>query len=59
MTWFKWFTTTMKKFGHQQTDHTLFTKNAKDCKKSTLIVYVDNMIIIGDATQEMEDLKKN
>lgn len=51
----------MKKFGYQQgqANHTLFTKHAKDGKKSIWIVYVDDMIITRDDTQEIEDLKKH
>lgn len=42
----------------RQADHTLFTKDVKDGKKSIFIVYVDDMIITGDDTQEVKDLKK-
>ena len=38
-------------------DHTLFYKH-EDGKITVLIVYVDNIILIGDDKQEMEDLKE-
>lgn len=59
--WYKWFNTTMKKFGYQQgqIDHTLFTRHAKDGKEVILTVYVDDTRITGDDTEEIEDLKKH
>lgn len=59
--WFKRFSVTIKKFHYQQgeSDHTMFTKHAKDGKKSVLIVYLDGMIITGDDITEVEDLKKH
>lgn len=46
----------MKQFSHHQgqADQTLFTKHAKDGKRSFLIVYVDNTIITSDDIQEIE-----
>ncbi|CAL8152794.1 unnamed protein product [Prunus armeniaca] len=57
--WFGIFTTTMKKFGYQQanTDHTLFIKHRVG-KVTLLIIYVDDMIVTGDDTIEIEELQK-
>ncbi|CAL9022009.1 unnamed protein product, partial [Prunus brigantina] len=53
------FTTTMKKFGYRQanTDHTLFIKHRAG-KVTLLIIYVDDMIVTGDDTVEIEELQK-
>ena len=50
----------MKKYGYKQSisDHTLFLKK-KDGKITCLIIYVDDMIITGDDTEEIAELKKN
>jgi len=47
--WFGWFSQAMKKYGFCQSnsDHTLFLKHQRG-KVTALIVYVDDMIIIGD-----------
>ncbi|XP_061363145.1 uncharacterized mitochondrial protein AtMg00810-like [Gastrolobium bilobum] len=49
----------MKNFGYNQSnaDHTLFIKN-KDGKVTTLIVYVDDMVLTGDDPCEMKLLQK-
>ncbi|EOY17116.1 Cysteine-rich RLK (RECEPTOR-like protein kinase) 8 [Theobroma cacao] len=58
--WFDRFAKTIKRYGYQQgqTDHTLFFKHSQDGKKTILIVYVDDIILTGDDTEEMERLKK-
>ncbi|CAL8992441.1 unnamed protein product [Prunus brigantina] len=57
--WFGRFTTSMKKFGSRQanTDHTLFIKH-KAGKVTLLIIYVDDMIVTGNDTVEIEELQK-
>ena len=49
----------MKKYGFQQSnsDHTLFLKH-QSRKVTTLIVYVDNMIITSDDKEEISKLQK-
>ncbi|CAL2270507.1 unnamed protein product [Prunus armeniaca] len=55
--WFDRFTAAMKKFGyrHANTDHTLFIKHRAG-KVTLLIIYVDDMIVTGDDTVEIEEL---
>ncbi|CAL8167744.1 unnamed protein product [Prunus armeniaca] len=55
--WFGRFTAGMKKFGYRQanTDHTLFIKHRAG-KVTLLIIYVDDMIVTGDDTVEIEEL---
>lgn len=50
----------MKQFGYEQGqgDYTLFVKQPNDGKKSILIVYVDDMVIIGDDIKEITNLKR-
>ncbi|XP_020417302.1 uncharacterized protein LOC109948529 [Prunus persica] len=50
----------MKKFGYQQAniDHTLFIKHRAG-KVTLLIIYVDDMIVTGDDTIEIEGLQKH
>ena len=57
--WFGHFSLVMRKYGFQQSnsDHTLFLKHRQG-KITTLIVYVDDMIIIGNDTEEVAKLKK-
>ena len=57
--WFGKFTVSMKKFGSQQvnTDHSLFIKHRAG-KMTLLIIYVYDMIVTGDDTVEIEELKK-
>ncbi|CAL8102601.1 unnamed protein product [Prunus armeniaca] len=57
--WFGRFTTAMKKFGYRQAniDHTLFIKH-KASKVTLLIIYVDDTIVTGDDTIEIEELQK-
>ena len=40
-----------------QTDHTMFYKHSGDKKISILILYVDDIILIGDNIMELEKLK--
>ena len=49
----------MRKYGFQQSnsDHTLFLKRWQS-RITTLIVYVDDMIITGNDTEEVAKLKK-
>ena len=57
--WFGRFTSAMKKCGYRQShsNHTLFTKR-RNGRITCLIIYVDDMIITGDDTEEMEKLRK-
>ena len=57
--WFGKFTSAMKKFGYTQSnsDHTLFLKKRKD-RITCLIIYVDDMVITGDDTDEIQILKE-
>ena len=58
--WFGRFTEAMKKYDYQQSNayHTLFLKKRGN-KITCLIIYVDDMIITGDDSEEIEQLKKN
>ncbi|RVW74496.1 Retrovirus-related Pol polyprotein from transposon RE1 [Vitis vinifera] len=57
--WFGRFSTAMKKYGFQQSnsDHTLFLKHRQG-KLTALIVYVDDMIITGDDSEEITRLQE-
>ncbi|XP_016649734.1 PREDICTED: uncharacterized mitochondrial protein AtMg00810-like [Prunus mume] len=59
LAWFGRFITAMKKFGYRQTntDHTLFIKHMAG-EVTLLIIYVDDMIVTGDDTVEIEELQK-
>ncbi|XP_048420050.1 uncharacterized mitochondrial protein AtMg00810-like [Pyrus x bretschneideri] len=50
----------MRKNGYYQShsDHTLFVKQRND-KVTTLIIYVDDIIITGDDSEEIVQLEKN
>ncbi|CAL2271768.1 unnamed protein product [Prunus armeniaca] len=56
--WFEWFTMSMKNNGFKQcnSDHTLFLKHRKRMV-TTLIIYVDDMIITGNDKQEISQLQ--
>ena len=49
----------MKKIGyeHSNSDHTLFLKKEKE-RIICLIIYVDDMVIIGNNKEEIRELKK-
>lgn len=57
--WFGRFSMAMKKYGFQQSnsDHTLFLKHQKG-KVTVLIIYVDDMIITGDDTEEITKIQR-
>ncbi|CAL8169544.1 unnamed protein product [Prunus armeniaca] len=57
--WFERFAASMKKFGYVQSnsDHTLFLKRHK-VKLTALIIYIDDMIVIGGDQAEMQNLQK-
>ena len=56
--WFGRFSKFMKGIGYKQSDadHTLFVKN-NEGKVTTLIVYVDDMVVTGNDEDEMKKLK--
>ncbi|KAL5829710.1 hypothetical protein ACOSQ3_019178 [Xanthoceras sorbifolium] len=58
--WFGRLSTSIRKFGYQQSnsDHTLFFKHKGD-KITILIVYVDDMIVIGNDDMEMTNLQRH
>ncbi|KAM2863705.1 hypothetical protein FF1_022443 [Malus domestica] len=58
--WFGRFTQVMRRFGYYQShsDHTLFVKR-RSGKVTALIIYVDDMIITGDDSEEMMKLEQN
>ena len=55
--WFGRFSSIMKEFGYKQSnlDHTLLIKH-KEGKIMTLIIYVDDLILIRDDPGEMKAL---
>ena len=57
--WFGRLSLAMRKYGFQQSnsDHTLFLK-CRQAKITILIVYVDDMIITGNDTEEVVKLQK-
>ncbi|RVW18846.1 Retrovirus-related Pol polyprotein from transposon RE1 [Vitis vinifera] len=59
--WFERFTQFVKNQGYvqAQSDHTMFIKHSNDGKIAILIVYVDDIILIGDHVTEMDRLKKS
>ncbi|KAL4034485.1 hypothetical protein IC575_003132 [Cucumis melo] len=59
--WFDRFSTFIKSQGYNQghSDHTLFTKVSKARKIAVLIVYVDDIVLSGNDTDEIVQLKKN
>ena len=58
--WFGRFSMAMKKYGFQQSNsnHTLFLKQRQE-KVTALIIYVDDMIITRDDTEEIYKLHKH
>ena len=57
--WFGPFSSAMRKYGYRQSnsDHTLFLKH-RQSRVTTLIVYVDDMIITGDDAEEISRLQE-
>ena len=57
--WFEKFSSTVRRYGFVQSnaDHTLFLKHRKN-KVATLIIYVDEMIITKDDTEENSRLQE-
>jgi hypothetical protein len=57
--WFGRFSLAMKKYGFQQSnsDHTLFLKHNKG-RVTALIIYVDDMIITGNDTEEISKIQR-
>ncbi|GJW41660.1 putative RNA-directed DNA polymerase [Tanacetum coccineum] len=57
--WFGRFSSFMKKIGykHSDADHTLFIKNNNNGKVTTLIVYVDDMVVTRNDPGEMKNLQ--
>ncbi|CAL2237625.1 unnamed protein product [Prunus armeniaca] len=60
LAWFGIITAAMKKFGYQQanTDPILFIKHGAN-KVTSLIIYVDDIIVTSDVTVEIEELQKH
>ncbi|CAN6566752.1 unnamed protein product [Malus baccata var. baccata] len=58
MAWFGRFTEAMKKYGYRprNADHTLLIK-CMEGKVALLIIYVDDMVVIGDDTEEIKRLQ--
>ncbi|RVW92914.1 Retrovirus-related Pol polyprotein from transposon RE1 [Vitis vinifera] len=58
--WFDRFTKAVLKLGYKQgqADHTLFVKKSHAGKMAILIVYVDDIILSGNDTEELQNLKK-
>ena len=50
----------MIKLGYRQSqgDHTLFTRHSKTGKVTTLLVYVDDIVLTGDDSKEIQNFKK-
>jgi hypothetical protein len=42
-----------------QADHTLFSKSCQNGMITILIIYIDDIVLIGNDDEEMERLKKN
>ena len=58
-TWFERFGKAVRNCGYcqSQADHTMFYKHSKDGKIAILIVYVDDIVLIG-SEEELERLKR-
>ena len=58
-TWFEKFSSTLLAAGYSQSegDHILFFKRGRESKISILIVYVDDIIVTGNDTEEIGNLK--
>ena len=46
-------------FSQSQANHTMFFKHSKESKITILIVYVNDIILTGDDSNELEKLKKD
>lgn len=59
-TWFERFTQAMLTYGFKQSqaDHTLFVKHSSHGKTTSLIVYVDDIVLTGDNVEEIPRLKE-
>ncbi|RVW67170.1 Retrovirus-related Pol polyprotein from transposon RE1 [Vitis vinifera] len=57
--WFERFGKIIKHYGYTQSqaDHTMFYKHSNEGKVVILIVYVDDIVLIGDDCNELEKLK--
>ena len=57
--WFEKFSSTMLAAGYSQSegDHTLFFKPGRDSKIAILIVYVDDIIVTGNDTRNLQSEK--
>ena len=58
--WFDKFTKAIKRFRYTQCQayHTMFIKHLEAGRRAILIVYVDDIILIGDCHRELLRLKK-
>lgn len=58
--WFERFSKVLKKsrYKQSQVDHTLFFKKISTEKLVILIVYVDDVVLIDNSTEEMDKLKR-
>ena len=58
--WFGIFARVMKTTGYRQSqgDHTLFIKHLATGGMATLLVYVDDIIVVGNDEKEKQDLKQ-
>ncbi|WJZ91084.1 hypothetical protein VitviT2T_010189 [Vitis vinifera] len=58
--WFDRFTNVVKKHRYiqGQTDHTLFNKHSLNGKITIFIVYIDDIILTRNHTNEMDKLRK-
>lgn len=58
--WFRRFYQVLRRHGYSQghVDHTMFYKHLTNGKFAILIMYVDDIILIGDDIGEMEKLKR-
>ena len=58
--WFGRFSLAMKNYGYKQcnSDHTLFPKH-REGMATALIIYIDDMIIIGNDDEEIAKLQKH
>ena len=57
--WFGRFEKVMKEFRYKQSqgDHTLFIKHSTAGGETTLLVYVDDIIVIGNDEREKHEVK--